>query len=75
MVKVQITTAVELSAKQADSLERALEKKLAGQQLSFEYQVQPEVLGGIKVIVGSKEYDGTLQARLEQIHQHLTEQL
>lgn len=72
MVKVQITTAIELSSTQISTIEKALRSKMAKQELSFEYKVDPNILGGIRLIVGSREFDGTLQKRLEQIRQQLT---
>lgn len=75
MLKVQITTAVELTDAQVSVIEQTLQKKFAGQTVAFEYKVTAKVLGGIKIIVGSREFDGTLRARLEQVHQQLTQQL
>lgn len=74
MLKVQITTAIELSDKQVATIEQALHKKFAPQELVVEYQVDSHVLGGIKVIVGSREFDATLRARLDQVHHQLTQQ-
>jgi F0F1-type ATP synthase delta subunit len=74
MLKVQITTAVELTDKQSMSMEKALKAKLADSGLVFEYKVDPNVLGGLRVIVGSREFDRTLRTRLEQIRQNLSAQ-
>lgn len=74
MLKVQITTAVKLSDAQAVMIEKALQTRLGNSELSFEYKVYSNVLGGLKVIVGSREFDRTLRTRLQQIHQSLTAQ-
>lgn len=38
-----------------------------GRPLSLEFQTQPELLGGIRVKVGSDVWDGTVKARLENL--------
>lgn len=73
--KVQITTAVALSKAQAEAIEKKLRATFAQDELVFEYRVDSEVVGGIRIIVGSREFDGTLRTRLEQLRQTLTAQL
>ncbi len=73
MVSVKITTAIELSATQRTAMEKALTKARPDQKLSFEYVVDPKVLGGVKLTVGSQELDGTVRTKLSAIkHQLLT---
>lgn len=73
--KVQITTAVALSKAQAEAIEKKLRASFNTDSLIFEYRVDTEVVGGIRVIVGSREFDGTLRTRLEQLRQTLAAQL
>jgi F-type H+-transporting ATPase subunit delta len=47
--------------------ERALADKLTqmyGRQVSLKVEVKPEVIGGMRVQIGSDLYDGTVQRRL-----------
>jgi len=48
---------------QAD-LQASLSKKY-GRTLSLEFQTRPELLGGIRIKVGSDVWDGSVKARLE----------
>ena len=70
MQVIKVTTAIALS----DALQAKMEKSLVakvGKDVKFEYAVEPQVLGGIKVTIGSRELDGTLRAKLDQIHERL----
>lgn len=73
--KVQITTAIALPKAQAEAIEKKLRASFDQNSLVFEYRVDTDVVGGIRVIVGSREFDGTLRTRLEQLRQTLTAQL
>ena len=71
MQVIKVTTAIALS----DALQAKVEKTLSakvGKGAKFEYVVDPQVLGGIKMTIGSRELDGTLRAKLAQIHERLT---
>ncbi len=43
-----------------------------GRPLSLEFQTQPELLGGIRVKVGSDVWDGSVKARLENLRVSLS---
>lgn len=38
-----------------------------GDDLTFDYRVNPEVIGGLRVRVGDDVWDGTIQGRLERL--------
>jgi F0F1-type ATP synthase delta subunit len=73
-MKVTITTAVELSVKQRETMEIALQKKHPVGRLTFAYKVDPNVLGGVKLMIGSRELDGTVRGRMNQIADRLSTQ-
>jgi F-type H+-transporting ATPase subunit delta len=52
-----------LPAIQAD-LQASLSKKY-GRTLNLEFQTRPDLLGGIRIKVGSDVWDGSVKARLE----------
>ncbi len=56
----------EISSKVIDNL-----KKKYGNDLSTEYVVNPRLLGGMRIRVGSDVWDGTVRNRLEQLQQQL----
>ncbi len=66
----RITTAVELSKTQQQQVVKKLQTKL--QFKSAEFLVQPEILGGITVTIGSDFYDYSLRSKLQTINQSLT---
>jgi F-type H+-transporting ATPase subunit delta len=43
-----------------------------GQYLTTEFLVNPELLGGLRIHVGSDVWDGTVRNRLERLEQNLT---
>jgi len=66
LVSAQVTTAVELTAAQLDGVKAALRQSL-GRDPEIETRVDPSILGGLKVKVGSRLYDASLKTRLDQL--------
>lgn len=64
-----VTTAVALTKKQLNTLTDALEKKYPA--VVVHEVVDPAVLGGIKVTIGSREIDATLEHKLQQVRRAL----
>ena len=65
-----VESATALTADQQASLKSGLATKY-GRELALEFQVNPELLGGIRVKVGSDVWDGTVKARLEALKNQL----
>ncbi|HEX9817451.1 MAG TPA: F0F1 ATP synthase subunit delta [Patescibacteria group bacterium] len=74
MQKVIITTATPINAKSLASFKKALAQKL-DQTIELELRVDPLVIGGSKVRIGSKVIDLTIAAKLAQIKKQLLKQL
>lgn len=68
-MKLVITTAIELSAAQLKSFTQDFEKKLG--KVSVEAVVDPTIIGGIKVRVGSKTFDASLKTKLNKVKEQL----
>lgn len=66
IVSAQVTTAVELSDEQAADLKAALAKAL-GHQADIATSVDPAILGGLKVRVGSRLFDASLKTKLDSL--------
>ena len=66
----RIESATELSRQSADKIVERLKKKY-GEDLTSEFALDPTLLGGIRVRVGSDVWDGTLRNRLERLQQEL----
>ncbi len=70
MTTVTITTAVSLSAASLQKVKQAVEKKY-GKDLVFVEQVDPEVVGGIKLRINSMQFDATVAHKLDQLQHQL----
>jgi F-type H+-transporting ATPase subunit delta len=46
-------------------------KRKYGQDITAEFAVQPELLGGMRIRVGSDVWDGTVKNRLQRLQQQL----
>ena len=65
-VSAQVTTAVALSPAQAKGVAAALRQAL-GKDPEIETRVDPAILGGIKVQVGSRLFDASLKSKLDSL--------
>ncbi|MDA1079452.1 MAG: F0F1 ATP synthase subunit delta [bacterium] len=66
---VTITTAVELTAAEQTQIENIVDKKIGSAE--YKITVDPNVLGGIKIVLGSEAFDGTLKGKLQTLRQVL----
>lgn len=62
-----ITTAIPLTSTQRTKLTQAIIEKHGS--VTIEEVVDPKVIGGIRIVIGSKEYDRTVAGRLHQLQQ------
>ena len=65
-----VTAPMELSAPQKDLLRAVLEKR-TGKKILLEESIDPFVIGGMIVRVGSTVYDGSVRTQIQQIRQNL----
>jgi F-type H+-transporting ATPase subunit delta len=72
-VPAKISSAHELNPEERLQIERALGDKL-GKFIRAHYKIDPSLLGGVKALVASKEYDATIRGRLETLRAHLSAQ-
>jgi F-type H+-transporting ATPase subunit delta len=66
----KIESATELTPQAAVNIVDRLKKKY-GEDLTSEFIIDPALLGGVRVHVGSDVWDGTLRNRLERLQQQL----
>ncbi len=66
VVSATVTTAVKLTAAQSKGVAAALRQAL-GKDPEIETRVDPSLLGGIKVRVGSRLYDASLRSKLDSL--------
>jgi F-type H+-transporting ATPase subunit delta len=65
-VSAQVVTAVPLTAAQSKGVAQALRQAL-GKDPEIETRVDPAILGGIKVRVGSRLFDASLRSKLDSL--------
>jgi F-type H+-transporting ATPase subunit delta len=65
-VSAEVTTAVALSPAQSKGVAAALRQAL-GKDPEIETRVDPSILGGIKVQVGSRLFDASLKSKLDSL--------
>ncbi len=65
-VSAQVTTAMPLTPAQAKGVAQALRQAL-GKDPEIETRVDPAILGGIKVKVGSRLFDASLKSKLDSL--------
>jgi F-type H+-transporting ATPase subunit delta len=66
----KIESAVQLAPEAATKIVEKLKKKY-GDDLTSEFIVDPTLLGGVRVRVGSDVWDGTVRTRLQRLEQEL----
>ena len=69
LTQVTVTTAVPLSEAQRKMISTALEQKVGSSQ--YTEVVDPSVIGGVKLLIGSTQYDATLKGRLQRLKELL----
>ncbi len=74
MIKVIVTTAIALSDKQRQLINQNL-KVLHPEGVELVEKIDESILGGIRLRVGSKEFDSTLKGRLQQVKVSLLNQI
>jgi F-type H+-transporting ATPase subunit delta len=73
-IPAEIASAKELTTEQREQIERVLGTKL-GKFVRASYTVDPELLGGVRAHIASREYDASLRGKLESMRQQLLAQL
>jgi F-type H+-transporting ATPase subunit delta len=62
-----VTSAVPLSPQQLQQLSDALRGVLGGAKVSIDARVEPEILGGLVVKVGSRLFDSSIRSKLQRL--------
>jgi F-type H+-transporting ATPase subunit delta len=68
--RARVETASAVDSETSSKLVANLKKKY-GNDLTTEFVVDPQLLGGMRIRVGSDVWDGTVRNRLEQLQQQL----
>ena len=71
-VRATVTTAIELTEHDRDRISDELSKRL-GKEVSLKLQVDPTILGGLKLQYGEHLVDASVATRLQQLRRRLAE--
>jgi ATP synthase F1 delta subunit len=71
VLELELTTAVELSDKEAAKVVAQIEQA-SGRKVEATRSVNPELIGGIVIQAGSQRLDASVRGRLDQLRQELT---
>lgn len=71
ILKIQIFSAVELSSMQMIHLTEALQKKYGNKKIELENIINPELLGGIRIVSNGESIDMSLKNSLEKLKDFL----
>ena len=71
-ISVEVATATALSAAQMQQLEKTL-KKITGRTTTITPEVDPSLLGGLVVKLGSRMYDNSLRTKLNNLQRAMKE--
>lgn len=70
MSKVTITTATKLTADQLKTLTSSLEKKY-GKTVKIDTVIDPSILGGVVITIGSRQVDNSYKTRIHALEQQV----
>lgn len=72
ITEANVVSAVELDPERQEKLKKRLEE-MSGKQVILHVRTDPQVLGGIRVEMEGKLYDGTVRGRLSDLRRKLDE--
>jgi F-type H+-transporting ATPase subunit delta len=72
ILKVELTTALELSDQEATSIVEQIERS-SGQKVEATRSVDPDLVGGLVLRAGSLEVDSSVRGRLERLRHELVQ--
>ncbi len=69
-MQAHVTAAVELGPAQKQAVLAALEKQ-TGKKIEMKAEVDPSLIGGLRVEIGGRVFDGSLKTQLKRIEDTL----
>ena len=72
--RAEVTTAIELDDEQKHTIASILES-IVGKQIQVSTYVEPDIIGGLIARVNDQVIDGSIRARLRNMHQDIVGQI
>jgi F-type H+-transporting ATPase subunit delta len=73
LVRAEVTVAEPLSDEHLDALKAALNDATGGQNVALAVKVEPQIIGGLIVRIGSRMVDGSLRTKLNALRVRMKE--
>lgn len=70
IVRAEVKSAAPLSGEQQSQIEQEL-SRVSGKQVRCDYEIDPELIGGVVARIGSTVYDGSVRTQLENMRERL----
>jgi len=70
VIAIKVSSAVELMDHDREAL-AARFRELTGKQVEFEFQIDPNLVGGVRAQLGSTVYDGSVRGALDRFKEQL----
>ncbi len=70
IIRAKVISAIELTDKQVSRLEKEIESVLQ-MKVVLESEIDPNILGGVKIYTGTNVIDGSVTGRLDSFQKHL----
>lgn len=67
IVRALVESAFPIDEGSRKALENALKKRKGASEIILEEKIDPELLGGVRVLIGNERIDGSLRRRLESL--------
>jgi F-type H+-transporting ATPase subunit delta len=71
IVEIKIVSATELATPEREALKTRFQE-LIGKDVEMEFQLDPDLVGGVRAQVGSTVYDGSVRGALDRFKEQLT---
>jgi len=72
---VTITSVVSLTKNQLELITGSVKKKYPKREFTFEQIIDPKVLGGVRIALGSQSFDATIKSKLSTLKTQLYQQM
>lgn len=74
ILEVKVYSATKLSNDQLDSIKNKIKKETDSDQIILKTLIDPDLLGGIKIVYGDKTIDQTIKSRINKLKSQLVNQ-
>jgi F-type H+-transporting ATPase subunit delta len=71
MTRGTVTTGAELTAAEKGEIEKSVGEKLS-LKVVLDFEVDPKLIGGVRVVVGSYLFDGSIKTNLRMLNEEIT---